>query len=71
MPNSQPKLLVFIVAYNAEKTIQKVVHRIPAGLLDNFDTHVLIIDDSSKDSTFEKSHSVSLDEAIPFPVTAL
>lgn len=71
MPNSQPKLLVFIVAYNAEKTIQKVVHRIPPGLLNNFDTHVLIIDDSSKDSTFEKSHSVSLDEAIPFPVTAL
>jgi glycosyltransferase involved in cell wall biosynthesis len=70
-PQTKPRLLVFIVAYNAEKTIRKVVQRIPASLRDSYDADVLIIDDSSKDSTFEQSHSVSQDQAIPFRVTAM
>ena len=45
------RLLIFIVAYNAETTIEKVLSRIPACLRSD-DVEVLIIDDSSKDNTF-------------------
>jgi glycosyltransferase involved in cell wall biosynthesis len=45
------RLLIFIVAYNAETTIEKVLSRIPASLRRE-DVEVLIIDDSSKDDTF-------------------
>ena len=45
------RLLIFIVAYNAETTIEKVLSRIPASLHQQ-DVEVLIIDDSSKDETF-------------------
>jgi hypothetical protein len=49
---SKLRLLIFIVAYLAERTIDKVVRRIPLDLLDSYDTEVLIIDDGSKDATF-------------------
>lgn len=45
------RLLIFIVAYNAETTIEKVLTRIPASLHLQ-DVEVLVIDDSSKDQTF-------------------
>ena len=45
------RLLIFIVAYNAETTIEKVLGRIPESL-HAADVEVLIIDDSSKDETF-------------------
>jgi glycosyltransferase involved in cell wall biosynthesis len=45
------RLLIFIVAYNAETTIEKVLSRISASLHSE-DVEVLIIDDSSKDHTF-------------------
>ncbi len=46
------RLLIFIVAYNAEKTIESVLDRIPAEL-HHRNVEVLIIDDSSKDRTFQ------------------
>ena len=46
------RVLVFIVAYNAERTIESVLDRIPAELR-NENVEVLIIDDSSKDATFQ------------------
>ena len=45
------RLLIFIVAYNAERTIEKVLSRIPPAL-HHKGVEVLIIDDSSKDDTF-------------------
>src|SRR4029077_11223387 len=45
------RVLIFVVAYNAESTIEKVLSRIP-GSLHNENIEVLIIDDSSKDDTF-------------------
>jgi glycosyltransferase involved in cell wall biosynthesis len=45
------RVLIFIVAYNAEKTISSVLQRIPEELRCR-DVEVLIIDDSSKDETF-------------------
>ena len=45
------RLLVFVVAYNAATTIEKVLSRIPASL-HSPDVEVLIIDDFSRDETF-------------------
>jgi glycosyltransferase involved in cell wall biosynthesis len=70
-PHRKPRVLVFIVAYNAEKTISHVVKRIPASLREQYDVEILIIDDASRDSTFERSHQISSEEATPFKVTAL
>jgi len=61
------KILIFIVAYNAEKTINSVLTRIPHDI-QNYDTEVLIIDDSSKDSTFEKALA---HDDFPFKLTIL
>lgn len=66
----RPRLLIFIVAYFAERTIEKVVRRIPVHLIDVYDVEVLIIDDGSTDGTFEKGVDVST-RASPFPVTVL
>jgi glycosyltransferase involved in cell wall biosynthesis len=45
------RLLIFIVAYNAATTIEKVLNRIPQSLQGG-DVEILIIDDFSKDDTF-------------------
>src|SRR6185437_961438 len=45
------RLLIFIVAYNAESTIEKVLTQIPKSLHSD-QVEVLIIDDSSQDETF-------------------
>jgi glycosyltransferase involved in cell wall biosynthesis len=65
--SARKRLLIFVVAYNAEKTIQSVLRRIPPALSE-FDTHILVIDDSSKDGTFEKAYEF---DASPFPTTVL
>src|SRR5688572_16573342 len=45
------RLLIFIVAYNAQTTIEEVLSRIPRSL-ESENVEVLVIDDSSKDDTF-------------------
>jgi glycosyltransferase involved in cell wall biosynthesis len=70
-PHSRPRVLVLIVAYNAEKTISEVVRRIPKDLAATNDLEVLIIDDASRDATFDKSYSASRAGYLPFPVHAL
>jgi glycosyltransferase involved in cell wall biosynthesis len=67
----KPRVLIFIVAYNAEKTIDSVVRRIPASLAESYDIEILIIDDASGDSTFERSHRISNAPEVPFAVRAL
>jgi hypothetical protein len=47
------RVLVFIVAYNAEKTIASVLSRIPE-VLRTPNVEVLIIDDFSKDENFPR-----------------
>jgi glycosyltransferase involved in cell wall biosynthesis len=66
-----PRLLVFIVAYHAETTIEKVLRRIPTELVNEFDVEVLIIDDGSKDATFAVGLDVSRTNELPFKVTVL
>ncbi len=51
--------LIFIVAYNHERFIEKVVARIPRAILENQDNEILIIDDASRDDTFRVSEAVS------------
>jgi glycosyltransferase involved in cell wall biosynthesis len=54
------RLLVFVVAYNAERTIESVLSRIPAGLSEDYDVEILAIDDASADRTFEIGQTVKL-----------
>ena len=55
------KVLIFIVCYNAEHTIEPVLDRIPESVWenDNYQAEVLIIDDQSPDSTFYKAYEYS------------
>jgi glycosyltransferase involved in cell wall biosynthesis len=46
------RLLIFIVAYNADSTLEAVLERIPDPVW-RFGTRVLVIDDASQDRTFE------------------
>jgi SAM-dependent methyltransferase len=69
-PDRNKRVLIFIVAYNAERTIQDVVRRIPASLA-CFDTEILIIDDSSRDDTFGRAHVLEKDAETQFPMTVL
>ena len=48
----KPRLLIFVVAYEAESTLANVLERIPDGL-GSLDMEVLVIDDRSQDRTFE------------------
>jgi len=49
----RPRLLIFIVAYYAESTLRWVLDRVPSSLFEDFDCEILVIDDASKDRTFE------------------
>ena len=69
--SNKPRVLIFIVAYNAETTIAKVLSRIPESLLDRYEVDILIIDDSSRDSTFAKSHAVRHSGSLRFHLTVL
>src|SRR5438874_3160831 len=71
MSETQSKLLIFIVAYNAETTIGSVLRRIPVTLRSDYDVEVLIIDDASQDSTFDKGRDARTDPFLPFPITVL
>jgi 2-polyprenyl-3-methyl-5-hydroxy-6-metoxy-1,4-benzoquinol methylase len=72
--NSAPtkdRLLAFIVAYNAEKTIAQVLRRIPTSLADSFDVEILVIDDASQDRTFEAGRGSDLAEGLAFKLHVL
>ena len=49
---SPARILILVVAYEAESTLAAVLARIPDSLLQH-DTEVLVIDDASQDTTFE------------------
>jgi glycosyltransferase involved in cell wall biosynthesis len=71
MTSPRPKLLVFIVAYHAETTIKSVLTRIPASLAEEYEVEVLIIDDGSRDRTFETGCEVKQAGLLPFPIRIL
>ena len=49
----KPRLLVFVIAYWAERTLNQVLDRIPRSIFDDYDCEVLVIDDASEDRTFQ------------------
>ena len=70
-PTIKPRLLILIVAYNAEKNIEDVLVRVPAALVELCDVEVLVLDDSSADATFAISKQLQQSGRIPFPVHVL
>jgi len=66
------KVLIFIVAYNAERTIRSVLQRIPHERLAlEYEIEVLIIDDSSRDQTFEAALAEQAGGTLRFPLHVL
>lgn len=52
------RVALFVVAYNAEKYIEKTLSRVPKEIANKFSS-IYLIDDFSKDSTFEKSLEIA------------
>ncbi len=53
MPSvSKPRLLIFVIAYYAEKSLRQVLERIPAEIFAAYDCEILVVDDASEDRTF-------------------
>src|SRR5215212_12223096 len=67
----RPRLLILIVAYNAESTITHVLARVPHGLADDYEVEVLVLDDSSGDRTFETTRDAQRAGTLPFPLHVL
>jgi glycosyltransferase involved in cell wall biosynthesis len=56
MTAQKPRLLVFVIAYYADKTLKQVLERIPRSIFEEYDCEVLVVDDASQDRTFEIGH---------------
>ncbi len=69
--HSRQRLLIFIVAYNAESFIRQVLQRIPAELGQQLDVEILVIDDASGDQTFESALRLKLAGELPFKLRVL
>jgi glycosyltransferase involved in cell wall biosynthesis len=50
--NVKPRLLVFVIAYHAEKSLDGVLGRIPGSLFDRYACEILVVDDASTDRTY-------------------
>jgi glycosyltransferase involved in cell wall biosynthesis len=68
-PARKKRILIFVVAYNAERTIEKVVARIPESL-SQYHAEILVIDDCSRDQTFARARAAQT-KGSPFPLTVL
>jgi len=65
------RVLIFVVAYNAERTLENVLSRIPASLADDYDVEILAIDDASGDRTFEVGQQIKTAQSLSFPLKVL
>jgi len=48
----KPRLLVFVISFQAEATLARVLDRIPRSVLRDYDCEILVVDDASQDRTF-------------------
>ena len=64
---SAPRVGVLVVAYNAAKTLQAVLDRLPPAFCEIVD-HVLVSDDASRDETFEVGVAYRDGSALPLTV---
>jgi glycosyltransferase involved in cell wall biosynthesis len=51
--STQPRLLIFVIAYQAESTLVQVLERIPRSVFREWDCEILVVDDASRDRTFD------------------
>jgi glycosyltransferase involved in cell wall biosynthesis len=56
MQPADVRVLIFVVAYNAERTIEAVLARIPPEVF-AYDCEILLVDDESADATFERAEA--------------
>jgi glycosyltransferase involved in cell wall biosynthesis/2-polyprenyl-3-methyl-5-hydroxy-6-metoxy-1,4-benzoquinol methylase len=49
----RPRLLIFVIAYQAETTLRAVLERIPPRIFGDLDCEILVVDDASEDRTFD------------------
>jgi len=49
--SGRSRILIFVIAYRAEKTLARVLDRIPVSLFESYDCEVLVVDDASTDRT--------------------
>ena len=54
----QPRIAIFIVAYNAASTLAKVLDRIPLAVRRQVE-EVYVIDDASADDTYDRAHDLA------------
>ena len=50
--SGHPRILIFVIAYRAEKTLASVLDRIPSSIFEGYECEVLVVDDASTDRTF-------------------
>ena len=67
--NGSIKVLIFILAYNAEKTICQTLDRIVP--IEKYNLEVLVIDDASQDKTFTKVFAYKNNKKLQFKLTIL
>jgi glycosyltransferase involved in cell wall biosynthesis len=52
-PERSPRLLIFVIAYQAEATLAEVLDRIPRSVFADWECEILVVDDASRDRTFD------------------
>ena len=57
------KVVVVMPAYNAEKTLEVTYQEVPFDIVDE----VILVDDQSRDNTYEKAQSLGIHEVIRHP----
>jgi glycosyltransferase involved in cell wall biosynthesis len=67
----RPRLLVFILTYEASRHVGGVIERIPADLETDFETEILCIDDASTDETPRVTRECLEKSALPYRWTVL
>ncbi len=59
-PKEKPRVVILVVAYYAEATLQAVLARIPRTLFEDYDCSILVVDDASEDRTLEVGREYKL-----------
>lgn len=56
MNKPEPKVVIVLPAYNAEKTLEKTIRDIPEGSY----SEIILVDDASKDDTFQLANQLGI-----------
>jgi glycosyltransferase involved in cell wall biosynthesis len=70
MAGKKSKVVIFIVAYEAETTLKAVLERIPQELFRDYDCSILVVDDASADRTLTVGKSYQREHS-EIPLTVL